>query len=229
MRTWSGQQLLDVWEQGARRHTVDRALLLAATAGGEALETLADLPLAVLRGRLLSIRRANFGRRLTMSAACPACAARLEVSFDVDLLPVGDAPPWIDVEGRRVRPPTSRDLAAALVHADLETAERVLAQRCLDAADEEHLAPEWIAAVDRALADADGGADVSLSLRCDECQHAWSSPFDLAAYLWIEVDLKARALLAEVHELARAYGWSERDILALSDTRRAAYLAMVGA
>jgi hypothetical protein len=41
--------------------------------------------------------------------------------------------------------------------------------------------------------------------------------------------LKGRAagLLAEVHRLARAYHWSEGDILALSVDRRLAYLLML--
>ena len=69
---------------------------------------------------------------------------------------------------------------------------------------------------------------MTLDLSCDECQHAWLLPFDLGAFLWTEVDMKARAMIGEVHVLATAYGWSERDVLALSDTRRAAYLAMVG-
>jgi hypothetical protein len=43
------------------------------------------------------------------------------------------------------------------------------------------------------------------------------------------MDARARALLAEVHSLARAYGWTEPEILALSPQRRAAYLEMAGA
>jgi len=35
--------------------------------------------------------------------------------------------------------------------------------------------------------------------------------------------------LSDVHTLARAYGWRERDILTLSPTRRQFYLNMVGA
>jgi hypothetical protein len=38
----------------------------------------------------------------------------------------------------------------------------------------------------------------------------------------------ARSLLAEVHSLARAYGWTESEILALSPQRRSTYLEMVG-
>jgi len=38
-----------------------------------------------------------------------------------------------------------------------------------------------------------------------------------------------RRLLVEVHALASAYGWSEQEILSLSDARRRLYLEMVQA
>ncbi len=56
----------------------------------------------------------------------------------------------------------------------------------------------------------------------------WSA-FDVGALLWEELVAQARGLLAEVHVLARAYGWSEAEVLELSRSRRAAYLAMVAA
>ena len=51
--------------------------------------------------------------------------------------------------------------------------------------------------------------------------------FDVPAYLWEELDVRARRLLDEVHALARSYGWAEREILALSEVRRNAYLDRV--
>lgn len=42
-----------------------------------------------------------------------------------------------------------------------------------------------------------------------------------------EISARARTLLVEVHQLASAYGWSEREILSLAPERRAPYLAMV--
>jgi hypothetical protein len=51
--------------------------------------------------------------------------------------------------------------------------------------------------------------------------------FDIAAYLWQEVDARARRALRDTHTLARAYGWREADILAMSDFRRQQYLEMV--
>lgn len=72
-------------------------------------------------------------------------------------------------------------------------------------------------------------ADVLLQLSCASCGHTWQAPFDIASFLWHEVDAWARRLLREVHALARAYGWSERDILALSPRRRRIYLDLIGA
>ena len=48
------------------------------------------------------------------------------------------------------------------------------------------------------------------------------------ALLWSEIHAWARQLLRDVHALARAYGWREADILALSPTRRGIYLELLG-
>jgi hypothetical protein len=47
--------------------------------------------------------------------------------------------------------------------------------------------------------------------------------------LWMRLQLAAERLLLDVDALARAYGWSEAQVLALPPLRRAAYLQMVGA
>jgi hypothetical protein len=72
-------------------------------------------------------------------------------------------------------------------------------------------------------------AMIRLDLRCAQCGHVWQSLFDVASLLWTDVDRWARMFLHEVHLLARAYGWTERDVLRLSDARREHYLGMVGA
>ena len=74
----------------------------------------------------------------------------------------------------------------------------------------------------------DPDADVSIAFECPACGAAWLSRFDIVSYFWGELDDWAQRLLAEVHALARAYGWSEAAILALSPTRRRFYLEMVG-
>jgi hypothetical protein len=77
------------------------------------------------------------------------------------------------------------------------------------------------------MAELDPQSDVELSLSCPNCGHAWRAPLDIASYFWSEVEAWAQRLLLEVHQLARGYGWSERDILAMSARRRRAYLEML--
>lgn len=160
------------------------------------------------------------------------------------------------VEGR---PPTSADLLEALSAPDaspqaagtLEHARTddpdtpaggssggpaALLRRCIAVAkrgdadvDPASLPPAVGEAVAQAMADADPQADVRLALDCPECGHRWSSPFDILSYLWDEIDDWAARLLREVHALASAYGWSERDILGMTARRRRLYLEMCGA
>ena len=42
-----------------------------------------------------------------------------------------------------------------------------------------------------------------------------------------ELEAQAKRLLRSVHVLASAYGWSESEILALSEARRDAYVELV--
>jgi hypothetical protein len=43
------------------------------------------------------------------------------------------------------------------------------------------------------------------------------------------VEVQAMRLVGDVHALARIYGWTEADVLAMSPRRRATYLELAGA
>jgi hypothetical protein len=81
--------------------------------------------------------------------------------------------------------------------------------------------------VEDALEAADPDADFTFDVRCEVCGLSGTPQLDAGQLLWDEVDACARTLLAEVHLLAGAYGWSESEILALSPERRASYVSMV--
>jgi hypothetical protein len=49
------------------------------------------------------------------------------------------------------------------------------------------------------------------------------------SFFWNEIEAWACRVLHDVHTLAGAYGWSEREVLRLSPTRRQMYLEMVSA
>jgi hypothetical protein len=229
--------VLALWEQGRARHLIDRALLLFAAACPELpTERLADLPLGQRNAALLGLRLRTFGPEVRAYIDCPGCRERMELALRVDMfLPPNTgayAGGELETEGFRFRVPTSRDLSALLAHADAESAAVHLLERCCvgrpDATRPLSL-HGLLEEVEAGLEALDPGADIELSLVCDSCAHAWAAPFDIAAVLWDEVEARARALLAAVHTLARAYGWSEPDVLALSEQRRAAYLEMVTA
>jgi hypothetical protein len=220
----SPEAMLAAWEAGSRRAPLDRALLLL-WAGG-AGEGAADLPLAERDRRLLAMREAAFGRSLDCVAACPGCGARVEVSVDADdlagALPV-PASGAVDIGGQTValRALTSRDLAAAQGVAP-EALPAFLRRRMIPDADETKFEAEVEAAIE-AQAEA---AEMWLTLTCPDCGTTWRDAFDIAAHLWTEVEVAAMRTMAEVAELARAYGWTERDVLALSPVRRAVYLSL---
>ena len=67
----------------------------------------------------------------------------------------------------------------------------------------------------------------NLALACPGCGHEWTAPFDIAAYLWEDIEDCARRLLRQVHDIARAYGWTEDTILSLSARRRRMYLEAI--
>jgi hypothetical protein len=83
--------------------------------------------------------------------------------------------------------------------------------------------------LNREMEQQDPYAEIHMSLSCPACNHRWTSSLDIVSYLWGEIEDWAQRLLADVHTLASAYSWSERDILALNPTRRQFYLDMVRA
>ena len=126
--------------------------------------------------------------------------------------------------------------ADAAVAADAQTAARLLMQRCVSAArragdpvDVAALPDAVVDTLGAAIARRDPDADVRITLACPACGRESQLHFDIVSYVWSELDDWAQRLLADVHVLARAYGWSEASILALSPARRALYLEMVAA
>ena len=236
MAVISPERLLSVWEQGARRHPIDRALLLYAVAAPDLpVEQLADAPLGARNAALMALRRASFGAQLASWVDCPACGERMEFALDAADLP--PAPPAstepIVVGGHRFHRPSSRHLAALVNADDPESAARQLLRDCAESAEalphDDTALTDLLDAAEAAIEAADPWADLALAVACPACAHQTEASFDIASYLWEELDSHARRLLDEVHALAAAYGWTEPEILALSEARRTAYLARVRA
>ena len=135
----------------------------------------------------------------------------------------------------QLRPPNSFDLGAVAACTDMATARRLLAERCVIEMTRERravpvseLTDSVVDQIAAHLAEADPQADVVIDLMCSACSHGWQVILEIESFLWIKISSLAKRLLRDVHALARAYGWSEQEILSLSPLRRRAYLEMVG-
>ena len=239
MRPLSTSELLSVWERGQARPVAERALaLLAAACPDETPDALARLSIGRRDALLMTLREWTFGPRLVSLAACPDCGERLELDMAVADLRVpspGPAPERLEmtVDGYEIalRLPDSRDLAALSGEAGLPALRQRLLDRCLLSVrrrgKEASLPEELAEAAVARLAEADPQADVHLDLSCPACGISWLAAFDIVTFFWREIEAWAARLLREVHALARAYGWSEGEILSLSPRRRQIYLQMV--
>ena len=76
------------------------------------------------------------------------------------------------------------------------------------------------------MADADPQASVDLSFSCPACGHRFDAAFDIASFLLAELHGWAQRMIADIASLARAFGWREADVLALSPIRRQLYLEL---
>ena len=127
----------------------------------------------------------------------------------------------------RFRAPDSRDLASVANELDAEAAAlRLLESCCIERPSDDSDLTGVLAEASERLEAADTLADLKLEVVCAACGHRWEAGLDPGDLLWNDVRAQARNLLAQVHGLAHAYGWTEPEVLALSPARRAAYLDM---
>ena len=234
----SDSDLLQLWEDGTRRHPVDRALLMLGAAHRDAAyEALADWPLGERNRAIAQLRAACFGPGIHGWVACPRCGDRLE--FETEwraLADAGDPDPDrpLVVGARTYRLPTSRDLARIAAESDPHLAAIRLVEGCrLGPHDADDGGAAWsdqeLEAIGERMAQADPLAETRLTLACPSCTHAWDETLDIAAFAWEEIEARAKRIMLDVHRLASSYGWTEAQILALSARRRAVYLEMVHA
>jgi hypothetical protein len=182
---------------------------------------------------MLQLRRLNLGEEVRAVATCPACEARMDLSFSVGDVPVDRRPQTatayaLELDGRsvRFRLPNGGDQEALLDRDGVDPDEYLLA-RCLRDDGGKPLTPGERAAVAGEMDRVAPQVDLELDLTCPECGHAFSLAFDTTAFVLDEMRLDPNRLLREVHLLAFYYHWSESEILGLRRDRRRAYLALL--
>lgn len=225
--------ILRLWESavGLPRWQRDDALLAANGSPPTGL--------GVRNSVLLTIRGALFDRRWPLKSQCSACGSDCE--FKADSVALAEelgrlTPPEISTaivwagQSLVLRAPTVDDLRAISHYQDSRDAMSALLARCLSGdLDLSDMDDEKIDELSRSLEALDPGAIVSFQLRCPTCDTEWPAVIDVGEAIWSELQHAAERSLIEVDALARAYGWTEDQVMGLSPTRRAAYLQLVGA
>jgi len=244
MRPLTGDLLIEAWERGSGQDALGRALLMLACGCPDVTaEQISGWDIYERDIALLRLRRMSFGESLRGYLPCPSCAESLEFEIPVapalqrleEAKPAGNEAWQTGKFVFSLRTVNSHDLRAAAA-AQPMTARRTLLERCasvrpmdddveapaLGAWDFEEVVTEHFEQMHR-------GSEIVLTLLCPACGAIEKAGFDIGRFLWCEVRHAAAALLRDVHELARAYGWAEEAILRMSGVRRSAYLEMARA
>ncbi|MFE9018102.1 hypothetical protein ACFYNL_05940 [Streptomyces sp. NPDC007808] len=231
--------LLAAWDEAAEVSPAARVAVLVHRAGlTPDLDTALDLDIGSCAVLAVRAHVAAFGRHVRCLARCEACAAVLETEFelterlaDAEGAAVVQGGKTAQVQAFTVNAPTARDLLA-VAEVPPDDAVAALFARCVRHADGSpvvsgELSPQLVADVDAAADHLAGFAAAQVCMACSDCGSEVRVALDPGALLWDQVDAAAPLLLSQVAALAAAFGWSERDVLAMTAVRRTAYLALV--
>ena len=245
MKPLEAGELLSAWEKGLNQPSLQRSLiLLTAALPGINPETLVKLSLGQRDQYLLQLRESLFGQRLLSTAVCPECDERLEWENRVENFLLQSEESTVSAREFELnkgeysllfRLPDSLDIEAVNNCENADKAQQQLLSCCLlearrsgVACDISQLPDSVIQKLQNRIEALDPYADIHIKLNCPVCSHSWVMLFDIASFLWKEVNAWAEQMLQIVYRLAAAYGWSEREILGISPVRRQLYLGMLG-
>ena len=172
---------------------------------------------------LAALHRQCWGDRIVTTLTCVACTSPFNLSFELSAvqrhLAANDSCWHADGDGRVVdengasfKVPRAGDELAVVADSPRQAAVQ-LALLC-------GAGPPDIEKASTALEQAAPIVDLDLTGTCVECGHEHSAHFDLQSFLLQRLLNEREGLLAEIHTLASAYGWSLRDILSLARSTR---------
>ena len=243
MRPLTTIELLNVWEIGLNSSLIEKSLRLLSIACSKNLSDIATLSIGQRDTKLLQLREWMFGNRLHNIAHCPMCSTLVEWETDLKALYLQSPSPGgvkneynlkVDEFNLRFRLLNSNDLLKAASGNDSFDNSKKLLAKCIfqvQHEDQDYQAdalPDNVwESLHQRIGQEDPQADIQMVVNCPACLHTWEAPFDIISYLWVEIDNWARHQLQEVYVLARAFSWSESDILSMSTQRRQFYLEMI--
>lgn len=245
MKILSPAELLTIWEEGMEQPLLEKSIRLLSKAFEEDVKTMGHLSIGQRDARLLHLHEWMFGSTLRNLANCPQCNETIEWETNTrdltlqPILPDGQVKTFTcEKEGYRIRfrLPDSYDISRAVVDPSYLADQKKLIADCILEKTKEGITCEgntlpdeiWNA-VEEQMAKEDPQADIRMTIICPSCSYRWDAGFDIAGFLWAEIQNWAQRIMQEVYLLARSFGWSEKDILNMGARRRQTYLQMLPA
>jgi hypothetical protein len=240
------RRLLEVWHAARGQSRARRALALAALAASVEPAEAAAWSLGARNAWLLQLVRNLSGPSLELVGRCTSCGENVEFTVDVGVL--ADLTRE-SAQHRTISAPTAKlEHTGTVYHCRALTSADILAVEGLPA-DEVDLAllarvlgddparrdtarnlPDAAKDDARRVAGAlDPWAVLRLDLSCPACGTQSEEPLPIADAAWHALESAAASLVRDVHILARAYGWTEAEILSLPKWRRDVYAELTRA
>jgi hypothetical protein len=166
---------------------------------------------------LAALHRQCWGDRIISTLLCAACDSRFDLSFQLSEVQRHLASASAELGPFKV--PSAAEELSAIAHG-ARGGVLQLARTC-------GAAPEDVERASDALAAVAPIVDLDLGARCVECGHEQAAHFDLQSFVLQRLLNERTALLAEIHLLAAAYGWSLAEILSLARSTRRAMVAVL--
>ncbi len=227
----NAETLIDLAERATQLSAGQWSLALLQAAFPQAVrDDLLELPVGTRDRLIMAVRARLVAAPLRSEPECSDCGARFELNLLAEDLGLGPDAAQTDprfravcIEGQELmlRPVRLADLLTVETLADISQAAQLLAQRVCGG----ELPDLPVEALETALEQLDPAADIWLNTQCPECGAEHSLAFDPVHYTAQEMRQSAQQILRDVVDIARAFHWSEQDILALPDSRRAYYVA----
>jgi hypothetical protein len=244
------EEWLAGWDRSVPSVFVHSALLERCVTrlgdGGSSPQLISEMLVGDRDYLLLCLRRMSLGTKFDAVTECPLCASRIELSFDVDEIPVEERPQQEDslatvlvrADGSKMRVryhlPRGRDQERAARAPDADRMSVLLAS-CLEEVETVKGSGAAPGLLDTAAGQQLGllmeqqapQVTLDMDLVCPECGHQTSRDFELAPFLLDELGAGAQRIHGEVHTLAYNYHWHEAEILAMPRPRRHLYLGFL--
>lgn len=189
-----------------------------------------DLPVGDIDALIVALRAELLGDRLIAEGACGSCASSVDVDCGIAdylefnrprpsrLAEPADQPGWWRLRrtATTFRLPTAGDVLAAAQEGGGRAA---LIAACVQG----EASGSALRAVERAMSRLAPVLRTIVRGKCPECAAPVDLDVDASGLCLAELGFLAGTVLDEVHLLAAAYHWTERDILDLPSARRTAY------